>query len=520
MSRLAHQAEVLKLARLLDLSPAELPMLSRVPADAVRSLREQATHAAFASDEAFFKRVVAASRLLPVPVLALVAQHALGPLLAARVAGQMDVKRGVGIAQRLPADFLAEVCLHLDPHRSRDLIRAMDVDLVVEVALHLAEQDEHVTMGRFVDIITDDAIVAVIAALEDDADLLHTAFLSENKARLDSSVEQLPETRIVSLIETAASGEDLWPETLGLMQHLSAAVRGRLADLAARQGDDILTSMVSSVQAHDLWGEVLPLLADMQDDARARFANLPAVQTPAMLGDILRAAGRDDVWGSLLPLIRLMDEPGRNRCAEVAALLDGEQLLHVAEAAADHQCWPELIDLIQRMDPDTRIDMISLIGLAPLRVAESLMPAIESVNAWHLVNQAWTRMSQGAQVRLQAAADARGLGARIVPATPASDGPATPRRARPASALAGGAPAAAPTVAVDPSLHDALQALSRQVQRQAEGQATLQAALSEAHDELRAMRSSLTVLSLVSGIAMALMVAAIAALAMARLTAG
>ena len=41
MSRLAHQAELLKLSRLLDLSPAELPMLATMPPAAIRQLRER-----------------------------------------------------------------------------------------------------------------------------------------------------------------------------------------------------------------------------------------------------------------------------------------------------------------------------------------------------------------------------------------------------------------------------------------------------------------------------------------------
>ena len=515
MSRLAHQAELLKLSRLLDLSPAELPMLATMPPAAIRQLREQATQAAFADDDAFFKRVVAASRLLPVPVLALVAEHALGPLLAARVAGQMDVKRGVGIAQRLPAAFLAEVCLHLDPHRTRELIRAIDIDLIVDVALHLAELDEHVTMGRFVDIITDEAITAVIAALEDDADLLHTAFLAENKARLDTVVEQLPETRVLSLIRTAASGDDLWPETLGLMQHLSPEVRGRLADLAARQEEDILTSMVRSVQTHDLWGEVLPLLADMGDDARARFANLPALQTPEMLTEVLRVAGRDGVWGELLPLIRLMDDAGRARCAAVAAELDGEQLLQIAEAAADHHCWPEVIDLLQRMDAAPQTDVIALIGLAPNRVAETLVTAVEDAQAWALVNQAWSRMSQSAQARLQSAADAQGLGDRI---RPGAGGRSPDRRAAAAQApSAKNAVAVAPVgSAADPAVITALDAVHHQLRRQTAAVEQLREDLAMAQADQRGLRGTLTALTLVSGIAMVLMVAAIAILIMLR----
>lgn len=414
MSRLAHHAETLKLERLLDVAPGALDLLADVPADTVRQLRERATVAFFADDDVFFKRVVAASRLLPVPVLALVAEKALGALLSARIAGQMEVKRGVGIASRLDPEFLADVCLHLDPGRTRALIRAIPVAQIVIVALALAARDEHVTMGRFVDIITDAAIDAVMGEL-DDAHLLQTAFFAENKRRLKAIVTRLPETRLVSLIRTAASDADLWPETLGLMQHLSAPLRGRLADLAASLDTAVLDSMVTAIRTHDLWGDALPLLADMSPDAQAKFANLPAVQNVDTLEEALQAAGAFDVWADLLGLVGFMDEAGKARCAGLAERLDGAQLLQVAEAAAAHDRWPAVIDLLQHMAPDPQADMMALLGLVPASTAESLVMALDGAEAWPLLTQVWPRMARGARDRLARAAAARGLTARLPP---------------------------------------------------------------------------------------------------------
>lgn len=521
MSRLAQQAELLKLARFLDVEPAELSVLGPVSPDDLRALREQVTRASFASDDAFFKRVVAASKLLPVPVLAMVAEKVLGPLLSARVAGQMDVKRGVGIASRLPSKFLADVCLSLDPGHTRELIAAIPVEQIVKVALELARREEHVTMGRFVDIIGDTAIRAVLAAITDNAHLLRIAFFAENKQRLDAIIGLLSEERLVDVIHTAASSADLWPEALGLMQHLSPEVRGRLGDLAASLEEEVLTSMAVSIRTHGLWGDALPIVSSMSEASKARFANLPAVQDEAMLTDILLAAGRYGVWPELLPLVRLMATDGKARCARVAEHLDGEQLLQIAEVAAAHTLWPEMIELVALMQPQLRLDTMALLGIAPARVVESLVPAIEQTQSWGLINEAWPRMGAGARDRLMAVAEAAGLADRIDPraASPApAQNPA--RTAMPASA--------GPVSAVDlrPVLvqlehqhagladhqvaaNERLDRLAAQQRRLADTLAELQEQNVRMQQEQRGLRGAITVLTMVSGVAMVFVAAAI-----------
>lgn len=521
MSRLAKQAELLKLARFLDVEPAELSALAPVAADDVRALREQVTRASFANDDAFFKRVVAASKLLPVPVLAMVAEKVLGPLLSARVAGQMDVKRGVGIAGRLPPKFLADVCLSLDPGHTRELIAAIPVEQIVKVALELARREEHVTMGRFVDIIGDQAIRAVLDAITDNAHLLRIAFFAENKHRLDAIIGLLSEARLVEVIHTAASSADLWPEALGLMQHLSPAVRGRLGDLAAGLEEEVLTSMAVSIRAHGLWGDALPIVSSMSEVSKARFANLPAVQDEAMLTDILLAAGRYGVWPELLPLVRLMDQDGKARCARVAEHLDGEQLLQIAEVAAAHALWPEMIELVALMQPQLRLDTMALLGIAPARVVESLVPAIEQTQSWALINEAWPRMGAGARDRLIAVAQAAGLADRIAPqAESAAPMPITPRAAAAAGAGAAGAVDWRPVLAQleqhaaaftsqQAVADEGLERLAAQQRRLADTLAAVQEQNARMQQEQSGLRGAITVLTLVSGVAMMFVAAAI-----------
>lgn len=413
MSKLERQAELLKLARFLDVPVKRLDMLEEAPPADIRSLREAATRHFFASDAAFFRRIVSASRLLPVPLLATVAEKVLGPMLCARVAGQMDVDRGVGIAKRLETGFLAKVCLSLDPLHTRDLVRAMPVDTIREVARTLSGQEEYVTMARFVDILPVDTIRAVLDVIDDNRALLHIAFFVENKPRLDNIIELLPESRLVTLIECAAGEDALWPEALGLMEHLSPEWRGRLGDLAASLDAAVLTSMVRAVKAQALWSVALPLVADMQPESQQRFARLDAVTAPDMLLDIVRAADAEGLWPVMLPLLQYMDEAGCKRAAEASDHLDGEQLLHVADAAHNSGTWSSVIVLLAHMPEARRAEVINLIGMAPERVLKNLPAAIDSSEHWDWLPTLWPTLGSNARQRLEKVIDAAGFGDRL-----------------------------------------------------------------------------------------------------------
>lgn len=448
---LAQRAERIKLARLLDVDPAQLRMIDALDAEALSALRARATTVFYAGDAPLFKRVVAASRLLPVPALALISESVLGPLLCGRVAGLMDVARGAAIAAKLKTTFLADVCLSLDPLQSRALIQAIPVPRVVDVAQVLAARGEHVTMGRFVDIVSDDAIRAVLDQLSNNADLLRIAFFAENKQRLDQIIRLLPQARLEAIIRTAASSDDLWPEALGLMQHLGAQARQYLGDLAASLEQDVLISMVQSISANGLWGDALPIVVSMSELSQARLANLEIVQSEAMLGEILDAASRFSLWPQLLPLVRLMDDDGKARCARVAEHLDGEQLLAIADIAASHALWPDLLSLLQRMTPARRDETVALIGIAPARVLDSLIEALEHSQSWTLLHQAWPQMNSGARQRLSAAAEAQNLGARLENNAQIQTPTAVPLPANTAQINPQADPAGAVVVAVTPT---------------------------------------------------------------------
>ncbi|MEU7789178.1 MULTISPECIES: hypothetical protein [unclassified Amycolatopsis] len=226
----ASRAEILKLARVLDVEPARLDYLARVDADDLKAFRGQVTDTLFDANSAVLQRMALAARLLPGAVLAKIAEKVFGPLLCARIAGLVDVSRGVDVAKRLHPRFLAEVAAELDPRRASAIISRIPLDTVLAVAAELARREDWITLGRFVGHLPDPTVRQALERI-DDPGLLRIAFVLDDKGRIDHVVGLLPAHRLGRLITAAGTDEDLRDPALDLLTHLSAERRGTLAPM-------------------------------------------------------------------------------------------------------------------------------------------------------------------------------------------------------------------------------------------------------------------------------------------------
>jgi hypothetical protein len=224
---------VLKLARLLRREPEQLEYLELVSPDDLRALREQVTDMLFDAHDGTLRRLAAASKLLPAGLVATLGQHAFGPVLSARISGLLDPDRAVDIAAKLPSEFLAEIAIDIDPRRASAVIAGMPARQVVDVTHILIRRGDYVTMGRFVGHLSDEALRASVGEFGD-ADLLRTAFVLEDRDRLDELAELVGEDRIAGLAEVAER-DDLWPEAIDLLMNLD---RDRVAEGLARLEPD------------------------------------------------------------------------------------------------------------------------------------------------------------------------------------------------------------------------------------------------------------------------------------------
>jgi hypothetical protein len=211
-------AEILKLARVLRREPHALHYLRDVPASEIRALREQVTDRLFTAHGHALGRLAAASKLLPLGLVATIAEHTFGPVLSARIAGLLDPGRAIELAARLPVPFLADVAVELDPRRASELLAGIPPQRIAEITRELIRRGEYVTMGGFVGHLPHEAIAAAVDVI-DDRSLLHVAFLLESKESLPALVAQVSPERLESLIDAAGSDE-MRAQALELLSYL------------------------------------------------------------------------------------------------------------------------------------------------------------------------------------------------------------------------------------------------------------------------------------------------------------
>jgi hypothetical protein len=398
MSRLAVKAELDKLGGTLDLEPETLAFMGDVPAEQLRALRVAVYELLFTQDRVVYRRLARIAARLPARLSAWLSERVLGPAVTARVAAELTSARTLGAAMHTSPTFLADVCMHLDPRRTRDFIRQLPADRVVDAARELVGRGDFMTMSRFVDFFSDETIRAVEEAIEDEGALLRVAFYMGSKNRVDHLFGLLPRERLEKLIlRVEEQSEELLPAFLALLIHVSYTLKRELGDLAAAQGDAVLSGYIRAAHGQGLWPDMLPVVTAMSEPARHKVVNLPILSEPAVQESILHAADEHGLWGIVLAFVQLMeDDANREAVAGILAGMPRETLERAADAALMGERWEALLDLVRRM-PEAKQDEFARI-------------------VWTLGD-----VDQDLLRRIAQRAEAHGLGERFLNGRPESD---------------------------------------------------------------------------------------------------
>lgn len=399
MTGLAARAELIKLGRSLRVEREQLDFLGDQAPEVLRQLRMALSDRIFDSQRQMFRRIAFWARWLPAWFAAGLVRWWLGPQLTARVAGELPAWRAAGISRFLPAPFMAEVAVALDPRSARELIGLLPVTQVAGIARALLARRDFVTMGRFVGLLPDAVIQEVSGDIADEGDLLEIVFHLESRERIDHLVRILPADRIhrAMMIVCDPERRALWPQLLSLVTNVGYGLKRELGDLAASQGDEVLAAIVRAAQEEDLWADILPVVVCLSPEVQCRVVNLPFLHDPAVMRNILRAADEAGLWTSLLSLAAQMHEGGRDAVAEALTDVPCEVFDRIAYAALLRAQFDIVLDIVGRL-PEARhseclailqryvsgldVDTVAYIhraleahGLAHLASAEAALPA-------------------------------------------------------------------------------------------------------------------------------------------------
>jgi hypothetical protein len=311
---LATKAELVKLARALGTTVEEIAFAAELPHSAIRRLREHAVATLYDEHKAAFQRVALITRVLPTAVNVRITLRAFTPLLAARVAGEMPPDRAAELANRMPVEFLAEACVHLDPRRAEALVHRVRADRVVAVVVELVDRGDFITLGRLLDTATEQIVRDVTAAVSTEA-LLRIGFYAESDEQLTRAVALLPPERLHATVRDALTGPpELRSAGLALVGRVNDdALRGRLAEYAAEEDDETLTKLLHTAIDDGALEELLVAVAAMSERAKRRVLTLPALTEPHILGHLVRAVEKHNLFPRLAPVVALMDDDLRRR---------------------------------------------------------------------------------------------------------------------------------------------------------------------------------------------------------------
>jgi hypothetical protein len=304
---LATRAELVKLARALGTTTDGVAFAAVLPHEDIRRVRERVVATLYDEHRGAFQRVAAITRVLPTAVNVRIALRAFPPLLAARVAGEMTPDRAAELADRMPVEYLAEACVHLDPRRAGPLVQRIRPDRVLGVVMELISRREFITLGRMLDAASEGVIHDVATTVSTEA-LLRIGFYAESGAQLTRAVALLPPARLRGVVRDALSGAPgLASAGLALLGRLTDdELRGRLAGFAAESGTEALTALLHTALDDDAVPALLSGVAVMDEDGQRRVLRLPALSAPEVLDRLLRAVEKHDLWQTMADLTNHM----------------------------------------------------------------------------------------------------------------------------------------------------------------------------------------------------------------------
>lgn len=332
--RIETQAELLKLSRLLECEESELAFLDGQDLTALATFRNETSSFFYEQHQDSYQRLAGISKLIPTGASAKLGTTVLGSVLSAGIASELPTDKAIKLAEKLPDDFLAKLCIHLEPSYSKALLAAMPESIVSSVAQTLITMQDYTTLARLAGTIKPGALAAVTANVEDGEAMVKIALYLEDKSKLDTLLGLLNEEQKRATLK-AATDHELWPAVLSLNGHLSLALRASMGNLLAEQGEAALNHVIQVASEQKLWTNLLQAVNAMDNQHQQLVVNLPTLREPAVMESLITTAAEENSWDELLALLPLLDQAHLSPAVDVLSEQHPHTLAHALGNAHD-----------------------------------------------------------------------------------------------------------------------------------------------------------------------------------------
>jgi len=194
--------ELLKLKHLLgDQSMGKLQFLEKLSQEELEVLREHIQNALYDQSE-HWQKIARVTKFFPNYMNAKISEQVIGSAITANISYYIDIRELTGIMKHLSLPFIAEVTQLLIPSKSAQIVNEIPLDLLRKVVLYLLQQDKHIVVASFIEVVNQHRVRELAAALKD-ADLLICAQYIKDKTLITHVFESFSRRKQLELLMVA-----------------------------------------------------------------------------------------------------------------------------------------------------------------------------------------------------------------------------------------------------------------------------------------------------------------------------
>ncbi len=373
MSDLVTRAQLVMLARTLNVPVERVQHFERLGAENVKALREGLANVIFDDHADTFKRLSALVPLAPLSIFLPIVQKLVPALVAGRAAGAVAVahpNKAVPALALLSPSYAADASPYMDPRAIEKIAHLAPPGPTVEIANEILRRKDYATAGLFVDFATPELIRAVEQGIEDDEGLLRAGAYVLSPRTLSNVLRVIIESspaRVSRLIATAVAGPtDLRLATLSVLSRIDGDLIATVGDVLFDETDsDVVSSLLRLFVEEGAAAELLTFAGHLSPEALDLLGANPVLEDHGLLGQLLGVAvdeGEPEAWRGMLGAIERAPAESQTRFVNLLADRDEGTLGALAHILTEHHQWSVLLRILAVQDDDTQSRVAAKVG--------------------------------------------------------------------------------------------------------------------------------------------------------------